>query len=209
MSKYVLPDLSYDYGALEPHVSGRIMELHHDKHHGGYVKKANGLIEKLNEARDREDFTHLAALEKALAFNLSGHVLHSIFWKNLKPKGGDRPSGVLQTALERDFGGFEKFKRQMNETAATIMGSGWAALVWDPVGERLLVTQIHDHQSDLNQSGVPLMVIDAWEHAYYLQYTNMKADFFEALWKLWDWKDVTARYEAARSLNLAIAGAAR
>jgi len=207
MTRYELPDLAYDYGALEPHVSGRIMELHHSKHHAGYVANANATLERLAEARQRDEFGSLPALEKALAFHLSGHVLHSLFWRNLTPKGDERPDGALASAIERDLGGFEPFERQMNAAAASIMGSGWAALVWEPLGGRLLVTQIYDHQSNLNQGGVPLMVIDAWEHAYYLQYANLKADFFKALWNCWNWKDVAARCESASRLDLRMTGA--
>jgi Fe-Mn family superoxide dismutase len=205
MPRYVLPDLAYDFGALEPHVSGKVMELHHGKHHAAYVKNANQTLDKLDEARSGEDFTRVAALEKSLAFNLSGHILHSIFWQNLAPKAGGRPDGELASALERDFGGFEKFARQMREVAGSIMGSGWAALVWEPLGQRLLITQIYDHQSNLSQSGVPLMVLDAWEHAYYLQYQDRKAEFFQAVWNLWNWKDVATRFESARKLNLRVA----
>src|SRR5262245_59987890 len=205
---YELPDLPYDYSALEPWVSGKIVELHHGKHHATYVKNANTALEKLDAARAKEDFGSVAALEKALAFNLSGHVLHSIFWQNQMRQGGGEPKGVLGQAIDRDLGGLAKFKRQMNEVAASIMGSGWAALVWEPIGQRLLVTQIYDHQSNLAQSGVPLMVMDAWEHAYYLQYQNRKAGFFDALWNLWNWKDIAARFEAATRLDLRLAGAA-
>jgi superoxide dismutase, Fe-Mn family len=208
VAEYTLPDLRYDYGALEPHISGRIMELHHDKHHGAYVKKANQTLEQLDEARSKEDFTRLAALERALAFNLSGHVLHSIFWQNLAPKAGGRPSGELAAAIQRDFGGFDALQRQVRAAASTIMGSGWAALVWEPLGQRLLVTQIYDHQSNLNQGGIPLMVLDAWEHAYYLQYENRKADFFEAVWNLWNWKDIEQRFHETRSLQLGLAAVA-
>ena len=209
MPQYVLPDLRYDYGALEPHISGKIMELHHDKHHAGYVKGANTAIEKLDEAREKADFTRVAAMEKALAFNLSGHVLHSLFWQNLTPKANDRPSGALAERIKNDFGSFEKLKKQMNEVAGTIMGSGWAALVWEPLGGRLLTTQIYDHQSNLAQGGIPLMVIDAWEHAFYLQYQNRKTEFFEAIWNCWNWKDVADRFEAARQVNVELTGAAK
>src|SRR5262249_39304487 len=128
MVAYTLPELGYNYSALEPHISGKPLELHHQKHHGTYVKNANSTLERLDEARSKEDFTKLVAFEKALAFNLSGHILHSIFWKNLAPKTRERPTGDLATHLERDFGGFEHFRRQMTEVANTIMGSGWAAL---------------------------------------------------------------------------------
>jgi Fe-Mn family superoxide dismutase len=209
MPQYVLPDLRYDYGALEPHISGRIMELHHDKHHAGYVKGANAAIDKLDEARAKEDFTRVAAMEKALAFNLSGHVLHSLFWQNLTPKANDRPTGALSDRITNDFGSFEKLKKQMNEVAGTIMGSGWAALVWEPLAGRLLTTQIYDHQSNLAQGGIPLMVIDAWEHAFYLQYQNRKTEFFDAIWNCWNWKDVSERFEAARQVNVELVGAVK
>jgi Fe-Mn family superoxide dismutase len=204
MPTYVLPDLDYDYGALEPHISGQIMELHHDKHHAAYVKKANETLEKLDEARDKADYTRIAGLEKALAFNLSGHMLHSVFWKNMMPKGGDRPAGAVAQAITKDFGSFGAFQKQMNEVSGSIMGSGWGALIYEPIAGRLLTCQIYDHQSNLAQGGVPLLVMDAWEHAYYLQYRTEKTKFFDAVWNLWDWDDVSARYDAARGLNLLI-----
>ena len=200
MSKYTLPDLPYDFSALEPHISAQVMELHYGKHHAAYVKAANSVLDRLTEAREKMDFTRLAALERALAFNLSGHVLHSIFWLNMSPNGGGSPKGILSEAIQKDFGGFAHFQKQLSEVASTIMGSGWAALVWEPLGEQLLITQIYDHQSNLAQGGIPLMVIDAWEHAYYLQYQNRKAEFFEALWKLWNWSDIEQRYAEARKL---------
>jgi Fe-Mn family superoxide dismutase len=204
MSKYTLPDLEYDFGALEPHISGQIMQLHHDKHHAAYVKKANETLEKLDEARDKSDFTRIGGLEKALAFNLSGHVLHSLFWRNMTPKGGGRPKGELANAINRDFGTFDGFQKQITEVAGTIMGSGWGALVYEPMAGRLLTSQIYDHQSNLAQAGVPLLVIDAWEHAYYLQYKTEKTKFFEAVWNLWNWDDVAQRYDAACRMNLLI-----
>jgi len=207
MSTYTLPDLRYDFGALEPHISGKIMELHHDKHHAAYVKGANDALEKLDEARDKEDFTRLGALEKSLAFNLSGHVLHSLFWQNLTPKGGGEAEGELGQAIANDFGNFAKMKRQLTEAASTIMGSGWGALVWEPLAGKLLTTQIYDHQSNLAQGGVPILVLDAWEHAYYLQYQNKKTDYFAAVWSVWNWADVAERFATVRSLDVAIAGA--
>jgi len=209
MSTYTLPDLRYDFGALEPHISGKIMELHHDKHHAAYVKGANDALEKLDEARDKEDFTRLGALEKSLAFNLSGHVLHSLFWQNLTPKGGGEAEGELAQAISNDFGSFAKMKRQLTEAASTIMGSGWGGLVWEPLAGKLLTTQIYDHQSNLAQGGVPILVLDAWEHAYYLQYQNKKTDFFAAVWSVWNWEDVGERFATVRSLDVSIAGATK
>ena len=204
MATYALPELDYDFGALEPHITGHLMELHHGKHHKAYVEKANQTLEKLAEAREKEDYSGLAGLEKALAFNLSGHVLHSIFWKNLTPDGGDAPSGELARAIARDFGSFNAFRQQITEVASNIMGSGWAALVWEPLAGRLLTCQIYDHQSNLSQGGMPLMVIDAWEHAYYIQYENQKQEFFKAVWSLWNWDDVAARFDAARRVDLLV-----
>jgi Fe-Mn family superoxide dismutase len=206
MSKYVLPALPYEYDALEPHVSAELLRLHHDAHHAAYVKKANEVIDQMEQARNAQDFTRIASLERALAFNLSGHVLHSIFWSNLGPNGGGAPKGELNDALARDFGGFDRFKRHLTEVAATIMGSGWAALVWEPLGKRLLITQIYDHQSNLNQSSVPIMVLDAWEHAYYLQYQHRKTEFFDAIWNVWNWDDVARRLVSARKLDIGIFG---
>jgi Fe-Mn family superoxide dismutase len=208
MARYVLPDLEYDFGALEPHISGHVMELHHGKHHKTYVEKANETLEQMDHARRQKDFSRIATLEKALAFNLSGHVLHSIFWKNMQPKGGDRPKGELAHAIERDFGGFEAFKAQLTEVSATVMGSGWGALVYEPIAQRLLTCQIYDHQSNLSQGGITLLVIDAWEHAYYLQYKNQKTAFFQAVWNIWNWDDVEARFQAAREVNLLVPHAA-
>jgi Fe-Mn family superoxide dismutase len=179
------------------------MELHHDKHHAAYVKGANAAIEQLDEARSKEEFSRIAAIERALAFNLSGHVLHSIFWCNLMPGGGGKPDGDLARAIDRDFGDFDHFKKQLTEVSASIMGSGWGALVWEPVAGRLLTTQVYDHQSNLSQAGVPLLVIDAWEHAYYLQYKNQKAAFVDAVWNLWNWNDVAARLRAAQGAPVA------
>lgn len=204
MPTYVLPDLDYDFGALEPHISAQIMELHHGKHHKAYVDKANETLQKLDEARAAKDFARLAGLERALAFNVSGHVLHSIFWKNLRKQGGGAPSGELARSIARDFGSFEAFQSQLTEVASTVMGSGWAALVWEPVAQRLLTCQIYDHQSNLSQGGIALMVIDAWEHAYYLQYKNQKTEFFKAVWNLWNWEDISQRFEAAKAVNLLV-----
>lgn len=207
-SRYTLPDLRYGYAALEPHISKKVLELHHGKHHRAYVEGANETIEKLAAARDSGDYEHITALEKALAFHVSGHVLHSIFWQNLTPDGGGEPDGDLADAIDRDFGDFDSFREQMVTVAGGIMGSGWAALVWEPVASRLAITQIHDHQSNTAQSGIPLMVLDAWEHAYYLQYQNEKKKFFDAVWNLWNWDDVQARLVAAQGFDLYLFDAA-
>src|SRR5579872_3759015 len=204
MTRYVLPALEYDFGALEPHISGRIMELHHGKHHKAYVEAANKALDQLQEARQKGALDGVATLERALAFNVSGHVLHSIFWRNLTPKGGGKPTGELGQTIERQFGNFDLFKQQMSKTAATLMGSGWAALMWDTMSAQLVITQIHDHQSSTIQGAVPVMVLDAWEHAYYLQYQTEKAKYFEAVWNLWNWQDIASRLEGAKRLVLSV-----
>src|SRR5260221_6914467 len=209
MAPYVLPSLDYDFGALQPHISGEIMELHHDKHHRAYVEKANEAAEKLDEARGKLDFSGIASLERALAFNLSAHALHSIFWKNLTPRGGGAPAGDFRRALQRAFGSFEAFKAQLTALAGALIESGWAALVWEPIGQRLLTCQIYDHQSNVSQGGTPLMVIDAWEHAYYLQYKSQKAEFFEAVWNLCNWDDISSRFAAVQGREMASAGRSR
>ena len=202
MTKYTLPDLPYDYGALEPHYSGQILELHHDKHHAGYVAGANATLDLLHDAREKGDFSGIVGLEKALAFNVSGHVLHSIFWQNLSPDGGDKPDGELASALTEYFGSFDGFKAQLNQTSMTIQGSGWGVLAWEPLGQRLIVEQVYDHQGSLGNGSLPLLAFDGWEHAWYLQYKNVKAEFFEALWNIVNWPDVAARFAVARGVSI-------
>ena len=198
MKPYVLPELGYDYAALEPHYSARMLELHHDKHHRAYVDGVNTTLEKLTEVRAADDLGTIVGLEKALAFNLSGHVLHTLLWKNLSPDGGDRPNGELAAGIDEYFGSFDAFRKQLSKSAASVQGSGWGALTWEPLGERLFIEQIYDHQGNVGQGGVPLLVIDAWEHAYYLQYENRRPDYVDAMWNVIDWPDVAARFAYAR-----------
>src|ERR1700761_6164610 len=202
MTRYVLPDLAYDYGALEPHISARIMELHHSKHHKAYVDGANKTLEQLAEARQKGALDGAGVLERTLAFHISGHVMHSIFWQNLSPKGGGKPSGELAAAIDRDFGNFDAFKNQLTKATATCMGSGWGALSLDTLSGRLLTVQIHDHEGQTPAGSLPLFVIDAWEHAYYLQYLNEKAKFFDAVWNIINWQDVAERFQRARGASL-------
>ena len=202
MKPYVLPDLGYDYSALEPHYSARVLELHHDKHHKAYVDGVNATLDKLAAARGNDDLSAIVGLEKTLAFNLSGHVLHTLFWKNLTPGGTDRPTGELGAAIDEHFGSFEAFRKQLSSSASSVQGSGWGALTWEPLGERLFIEQIYDHQGNVGQGGVPLLVIDAWEHAYYLQYENRRPDYVAAIWNVIDWADVATRFEHARGLVL-------
>ncbi|KAE8130037.1 MULTISPECIES: superoxide dismutase [Bifidobacterium] len=194
MTVYTLPDLPYDYAALEPYISGTIMELHHDRHHQTYVNGANAALEQLEEARDKNDFANISRLEKDLAFNLGGHINHSVFWKNLSPDGGGKPEGELAAAIDEYFGSFEKFQAQFNATATTLQGSGWAILGWDTIAKRPLIFQLFDQQANVPISIVPLLQLDMWEHAYYLDYLNVKADYVKAFWHIANWADAAERF---------------
>jgi Fe-Mn family superoxide dismutase len=206
MAFYTLPELAYDYGALEPHLSARILELHHDKHHKAYVDGANKVLERLQEVRASGDYGSINQLEKNLAFHLSGHILHSLFWKNLTPDTPEKPEGELAAAIDEYLGSFDQFRSQLTEAANNVQGSGWAALSWEPLGQRLIVEQVYDHQGNVGQGGPPLLVLDMWEHAYYLQYENRKAEWVDAYWHLVDWDDVADRFQKARQLDLALGG---
>ena len=199
MAEYTLPDLPYDYGALEPYISGQIMELPHAKHHAAYVKGANTALEQMAEARDKESFGTGNLLQKNLAFNLGGHINHSIFWPNMSPDGGDKPDGELGAAIDEFFGSFDGFRGQFAAAAGGLQGSGWSMLVWDTLGQRLNVMQLFDQQGNLPAAQIPIVLLDMWEHAFYLQYRNVKADYIKAWWNVVNWADATARFTAARS----------
>ncbi|SDD75827.1 superoxide dismutase [Auraticoccus monumenti] len=199
MGVYTLPDLPYDYSALAPHIAPEIMELHHSKHHATYVGGANTALEKMEEARANGDFANINKLEKDLAFNLGGHVNHSVFWKNMSPDGGGEPDGELGAAITEFFGGFDGFKAQFAANAAGIQGSGWSVLAWDVLGQRLNVLQLFDQQGNVPLGQVPVLQLDMWEHAFYLQYKNVKADYVTAWWNVVNWSDVTERFTRARS----------
>lgn len=198
MSNYTLPDLTYDYGSLEPHISGKIMELHHSKHHAAYVAGINGALAALEEAREKNDFANINKLQKDLAFHLGGHINHSIFWKNLSPDSEGRPEGELAAAITEFFGSFEAFQAHFNATALGIQGSGWAFLAWDSLGERLVIEQLYDQQGNVAPATIPVLMLDMWEHAFYLDYLNVKGDYVKAFWNIVSWGDVQARFEAAR-----------
>jgi Fe-Mn family superoxide dismutase len=197
MSKYALPDLSYDYGALEPNISGRIMELHHDKHHLAYVNGANTAIDALAEAREKNDLTMVNKFQKDLAFNLAGHVNHTVFWRNMSPDGGDKPTGELAAAIDNFFGSFDAFRAHFTASALGIQGSGWSILVWDILGQKLLIEQLYDHQGNLSVGSIPLLMLDMWEHAFYLDYQNVKPEYVKAFWNIVNWADVQARFAEA------------
>ncbi|WP_304453953.1 superoxide dismutase [Nocardiopsis sp. YSL2] len=198
---YSLPELTYDYAALEPWISGQIMELHHSKHHAAYVAGANTALEQMAEARESGNFGTIPMLEKNLAFHLGGHVNHSIFWQNLSPEGGDKPSGELASAIDDQFGSFDAFRAHFGAAANSIQGSGWAILAYEPLGQRLIIEQLYDQQANIPHSTTPLLMLDMWEHAFYLQYKNVKAEYVKAFWNVVNWADVQARLEKARSVE--------
>ena len=198
MADYTLPELAYDYSALAPSISGQIMELHHGKHHQAYVTGANAALAALAEARDKGELGGVNKLEKDLAFNLGGHVNHSIFWTNLSPDGGDKPTGDLASAIDDNFGSFDKFTAHFTAAAMGVQGSGWAALTWDSIGQNLLINQFFDQQSNFAAGSVPLLLLDVWEHAYYLDYKNVRADYVKAFWNITAWANVQERFTVAR-----------
>ena len=196
---YTLPDLPYDYSALEPHISGKIMELHHDKHHKAYVDGANKALEGLQAARDNNDFGAINKLEKDLAFNLGGHTNHTVFWNNLSPEGGGAPEGELAAAVDEFFGSYDKFQAHFTQNATGIQGSGWSVLAWDSIGERLNVFQLFDQQGNVPVGAHPILMLDMWEHAFYLDYLNVKAEYVKAFWNIVNWQDAADRFTAART----------
>ncbi len=198
MADYTLPELPYDYAALEPHISAKIMELHHDKHHAAYVTGANTALAQLAEARDSGNLGNVNKLEKDLAFHLGGHVNHSIFWTNLSPDGGDKPVGELAAAIDDGFGSFDKFAAHFTAAAMGLQGSGWAVLSWDPIGKQLIIQQLFDQQANSAMGTVPVLQLDMWEHAFYLDYLNVKADYVKAFWNIANWENAGLRFTTAR-----------
>lgn len=197
MTAYELPDLAYDPADLEPHLSARVVELHHDKHHAAYVAGANRALDYLHEARVDERWGDVAGLERNLAFHLGGHLLHTIYWTNLSPDGGGEPTGPLRQEIDDAFDGFASFRTLFSHTAIAVQGSGWAVLAWEPTGRRLIVQQLLTHHDNHVIDTVPLLAIDVWEHAYYLQYANARADYVHAIWNVVNWADVAARLDHA------------
>ena len=198
MAVYELPELPYAYDALEPHISAEIMELHHSKHHATYVAGANAALEALEAERNGDaNPDKLRALSKNLAFNLGGHTNHSVFWKNMSPNGGGAPAGELAEAINRDFGSFEAFQKHFEGVALSLQGSGWAVLGYDKIAGRLVIQQLTDQQGNISVDFTPVLMLDMWEHAYYLQYKNVKADYAKGFWNVVNWDDVAERFAKA------------
>lgn len=198
--KHVLPDLPYDYNALEPTISSEIMKLHHTKHHATYVNNLNVAEEKLAEALHKKDTTSVIQQENIIKFNGGGHLNHSIFWHNLSPSGGGDPSGELLKLIESSYSSVETMKQKMSAVAVGVQGSGWAWLGYCKETNRIRVASTANQDPLQPTTGlIPLLGIDVWEHAYYLQYKNVRPDYIKAIWKVVNWKDVAERLEKAKS----------
>jgi Fe-Mn family superoxide dismutase len=194
---YVLPKLPYNYMDLEPYVSEEQLRIHYEKHHQGYVNGANAILERLETARKDGVNLDIKSTLKALSFNIGGHILHSLFWPNLAPsgKGGGESHGVLGNAIEKEFGNFERFKKEFSQAAVSVEGSGWAALSFCRQTNRPIIMQIEKHNTNIYPIFRILMVLDVWEHAYYLDYKNARTKFVDAFWKIVNWDEVNKRLE--------------
>jgi len=193
---YVLPGLPYGYKDLEPYISEGLLRLHHDKHHKAYINNANTILEKLDKAREKDEELDMKAALKSLSYNIGGHVLHSLFWSNLAPKdedGGGEPSGELGEAIKKEFRNFGRFKREFGETAKSVEGSGWAALTYCKQTKRPIIMQIEKHNVNVFPMFNIILVLDMWEHAYYLDYKNEKAKFIDAFWNIVNWEEANKR----------------
>ena len=199
--KHQLPPLPYAYNALEPYISEEIMKLHHQKHHQSYVDGLNKAETNLEKARQTGDFSLVKHWSRELAFHGSGHYLHTIFWNNMSPKGGGKPGDLLLKEIEKYFGSFESFKKHFTEAAKAVEGVGWAILVWSPRSRHLEILQSERHMILTQWDTIPLLVLDVWEHAYYLQYKNNKAEYVDNWWNLINWRDVEDRFVKARQLK--------
>jgi Fe-Mn family superoxide dismutase len=194
---YTLPQLPYGYGELQPYVSQEQLTLHHQKHHQAYVNSANAILERLDKARKEGTDFDVKATLKELSFHIGGHLLHSLFWTNMAPsgKGGGKPAGNLGTAIEKEFGNFDRFKKEFSQAATSVEGSGWAALSFCRQTNRPIIMQIEKHNTNVYPMFTILMVIDVWEHAYYLDYKNERAKFVDAFWNIVNWDEVNKRLE--------------
>lgn len=195
---FVLPPLPYPYNALEPHIDEQTMRLHHDIHHASYVKGANAALAALQSIAGGGDAALVKHWTRELAFHGSGHALHTIFWNNMGPESG-QPSPALDAALTADFGGLAALKTLFGATAKAVEGGGWGILGYLPLANRLVVLQAEKHQDLSVQAVIPLLVLDVWEHAYYLKYQNRRADYVDAWWNVVNWRDVSRRYASAKA----------
>ena len=193
-----LPPLPYPYSALEPVISSRTLRIHHDRHHRSYVEGLNRAEVNLVEARRRNSFEYIKYWENELAFNGSGHILHSIYWTSMAPAGsGGRPGPLTLYHIKNYFGSFEAFREQFTRAAVRVEASGWTVLTWQPTWQRLEILQVEKHQNLTQWSGIPILVLDLWEHAYYLDYQNRREDYVRDWWSLVNWPEVEGRLHLA------------
>ncbi|TFB11244.1 superoxide dismutase [Candidatus Marinimicrobia bacterium MT.SAG.2] len=195
---HTLPELTYAYDALEPHIDEQTMKLHHDIHHNGYVVGLNNAEDKLAESRESGDYSLTKHWERESAFHGAGHLLHSIFWTNMGPDGGGEPGGALAEAMNSDFGGFDKFKAQFTAASNQVEGSGWGILAYRPSDNKLIILQAEKHQNLSQWDVVPLLVLDVWEHAYYLKYQNKRPAYTDAFFNVINWTNIEERYNNAK-----------
>lgn len=196
-----LPPLPYAYDALEPYIDEEIMKLHHSEHHQSYVNGLNKAERKMAESRKTGDFELIRHWEREAAFHGAGHYLHTIFWYIMSPEGGGNPTGDLAWQINKDFGSFEKFKEHFSEAANQVEGVGWAILIWSPRSHRLEILQAENHQLLSQWDVIPLLVLDVWEHAYYLQYNNNREEYVDNWWNVVDWTQVSYRFNEAKQLR--------
>jgi Fe-Mn family superoxide dismutase len=198
---YALPQLPYDYKALQPFISEEQLKIHHQKHHQAYVNGANAILDRLDKARKDGTDVDTKATLKELSWNIGGHVLHGLFWTNLAPAGkggGGQPKGsYLDDAVTKEFGSFERFKKEFSQAASSVEGSGWAALTRDKQTGRPMIMQIEKHNTNVFPGFEILMVLDVFEHAYYIDYKNDRAKFVDAFWSIVNWSEVGKRFEEA------------
>jgi Fe-Mn family superoxide dismutase len=194
---YALPKLPYDYKDLAPHMSQEQLMIHHSKHHQAYVNAANAILQKLDKARKENTDIDVKSTLKELSWNIGGHLLHSLFWENLAPpsRGGGKPGGMLGDALEKEFGSFERFRKEFTQAAVSVEGSGWAALSYCRQTYRPIIMQIEKHNTNVYPMFRILMVLDVFEHAYYIDYKNDRAKFVEAFWNIVNWDEVNRRIQ--------------
>ena len=199
--KFELPPLPYALGALAPVISEEIMNLHYNKHHQTYVTNLNKAVEQYAEAEQKNDLSTLISLQSAIKFNGGGHINHSIFWTNLAPidqGGGEKPTGALADAIQETFGSFEKFVEVFSAKSVAIQGSGWGWLGFNKALKRLDIVTCENQDPLVTKGLIPLLGIDVWEHAYYLQYKNVRADYVKEIWKIINWKNVSERFHKAQ-----------
>lgn len=196
-----LPPLPYPYHALEPYIDEKTMRIHHDKHHQSYVDGLNKAETKLAEARKSGNFDLIKHWERELAFHGAGHYLHTLFWSIMNPKGGGAPEGELAQQIKKDFGSFDKFKKQFTEAADKVEGGGWAILVWSPRSHRLEILQAEKHQNLSQWDVVPILALDVWEHAYYLKHQNNRKDYINDWWNVVYWPEAAERFQQAKKLK--------